>query len=439
MPAHPPAIAFVTDPNDLLHALEPVRTQRMSTQDPVLDYNAGQIFQEIEGYGGALTDSAVLAINSLKGGVRRALLEKLFDPVHGLNVNYLRVPIGSTDFSESTYSYEDLPDGEEDPGLTRFSMQRAEPTLQLLHEIIKINPNVKLLLSPWSPPAWMKTNDKLEGGNLQPKHFATLARYLIKTLDRFESEGLPVAMMTVQNEPYFANDKYPSMSLEADDQIHFIRDYFSPLLRASEYGVGILGLDHNYDLRSEADRIYDGLKGDLAGIAYHCYGGNYNQMVGSTAALYQTECTGTAGNTDDGTMDFWLGGQVLGAGLVGAKLTMAWNIALDKSHGPTIGYCDNCRGLADVDADAQTFTLNTELLAMAQAGKYWRPGARRIATGVPGDGYTYAGYLNQDGEIILVVDNSSDAPRGFLFRDRTRVLNRVEVPAHGGVTVLLPP
>lgn len=359
--------------------------------------------------------------------------------MNGFNINYLRVPIGGTDFSETEYTYLDLPAGKEDPELKQFNMQKADATISMLHEILAINPNLKIMLTPWSPPAWMKTNRKLEGGSLRPEHFGTLARYLMKSLDRFESEGLPVVLLSVQNESYFANDKYPSMSLEADDAIRLIRDYFSPLLKASEYDVGILGLDHNYDLRDQADKIYSGLKDDLAGIAYHCYRGNVSQMAGSAAPLYQTECTATAGDEDDRTMDFWLGTEIIGGGLVGAKLTLAWNVALDISHGPSIGYCEDCRGLADVNASAQTYKFNTEFLAMAQAGKFWHAGARRIGTQTGGVGFSYIGYINPSGELILVVENSSEMKRGFLFRDRMRTLNRIEVPPHGGATVVLPP
>lgn len=431
--------ALVTDPyqaGGMMQATSAERVGVPTAQDLVLTYDAQARFQEIEGFGAAITDSSLLAISSLPQEKQGQLLRQLFHPRQGLNISYLRVPIGASDFGVESYTYADTPDGREDPQLKHFSFRRARNTVAFLRRVKWINPNLRIMLSPWSPPAWMKTSGHLNGGSLKPEHFSTFARYLVKSVQRFERAGLTVDALTIQNEPFHSTEKYPSMGMSTDEQIIFIRDHLHPQLRRAGLKTKILALDHNYDLRSEADAMHAALGDRIAGIAYHCYGGTFDLMKGSHAPLYQTECSGGTWGDGPGSLNFWLQSQVIGAGHLGNRLSIAWNLALDQNHGPFQGYCDNCRGLVDIDTVTKKVTYNPELFALAHGGKYLKPGARRIATSRPGDeSYSTIGYVNRDGSVALVMENRALTPRFFVVATPRGDFFRVSVPAGGAATI----
>jgi glucosylceramidase len=431
---------LVTDPAHPSHFLRKVEAKTgRSRSATLLSFDRSSLRQEIEGYGAALTDSSVLAINSLPAGKRSALLRELFDPVRGLNMNYLRIPLGATDFGTKSYSYLDLPAGQEDPELTQFSLRQAAAMIRLLHEIQGINPDLKLLLSPWSPPAWMKTSGQLHGGSLKKEHYGTFARYLLKSISAFEGEGFTVDSLTIQNEPYFSTEQYPTMGMDENEQIEFIRDFLYPALRSAGEKTKILALDHNYDLRPQADMIAAALGDKIAGVAYHCYGGDYLEMANSTTPIYQTECTSGTWGDFAGSLRYWLDTQVIGAGLIGGKLAMGWNLALNEKHGPYFGYCDNCRGLVDIHSKSKKVTFNPELIALAHAGKFLRPGSHRIESLPPLDGnYSYIAYLNPNQSVVVVVQNLGASLREFVLPGSDGVFFRFSVPAGGVASIRLP-
>lgn len=437
-----PVTTFVTDPyreGQSLRAAAPARIGAPTSEDTLLSFDASVKFQEIEGYGAAITDSSLIAIGKLPSRKRAELLEKLFHPKRGLNINYLRIPIGATDFGVASYTYLDLPPGQVDPQLKRFSFHRARKLVAFLRRVKRINPNLRILLSPWSPPAWMKTSGRLNGGSLKPEYYGAFAGYLLKSVRSFEAAGVPVDSITIQNEPFHSTEQYPSMEMSAEEQISFIRDHLFPAFKAARVKTKILGLDHNYDLRSEGDAIYTALGNKIAGIAYHCYGGTFDQMQGSSAPLFQTECSGGTWGDGPGTLHFWLQSQVIGGGLLGSRLAMGWNLALDQDHGPYFGYCGNCRGLVDIDTNTKNITFNPELIAMAHAGKFLGRGAYRIATAAPiDDGYSTIAYVNRDSSVLQVVENKGPAARSFVLATPNGDFFQVNVPAGGAASILIP-
>lgn len=434
------ARAFVTDPAYPEKYLQPsgLGIERNAKAGTTLAINPLAVFQEIEGFGAAITDSTVITLNALPAAKRQQILRSIFHPAEGMNMNYLRVPIGASDFGTNVYTYLDLPPGQEDPKADKFDFSRAAPTVQMLKEIKAINPGIRLLLSPWSPPAWMKDSGRLEGGSLRPNRFDAYARYLLRSIQAFEAAGLKVDAITVQNEPFYSTEKYPSMRMEVEDQVRFIQDFFYPLLRAAGLPTRIFALDHNYDYRKEADQLSRSLAGKISGLAYHCYGGEFRDMAESPLPVYQTECTSGdwAGDFAD-SLRFWLDTQVVGAGLIGNRLSLGWNLALDENHGPYVGQCENCRGMIDVNRRNQTVTYNPELIALAHAGKFLKAGARRIGTAKPTDaGYAYIAYRNPDEEIVAVVQNMGSRRRDFLL-PKGEGSFRVTVPARGVATVVI--
>ncbi|MGZ3694773.1 MAG: glycoside hydrolase family 30 protein [Bdellovibrionota bacterium] len=435
-----PVSAFVTDPmreGQSLVPSVPMRVMGPEASDTLISADPGTQYQEVEGYGAAITDSTLLTIGQLPPKQQETLLQILFNPRSGLNIRYLRVPIGASDFGVEAYTFLDLPPGSVDPELKFFKFSRARKVVAFLRRVKKINPAVKIMLSPWSPPAWMKTTGSLNGGSLKPEFFPAYAMYLAKSVQAFERAGITADSLTIQNEPFYANDKYPSMLMETADQITFIRDHLVPLFSREGIHTKILGIDHNYEYKADVDALIAALGDKIAGIAYHCYGGNYEQMQGTAAPIYQSECSGGTWGDNPGTFHFWLQGQVIGAGLLGSRLGMGWNLALDQKHGPYIGYCQNCRGLVDIDTNTKKVTYNPELIAMAQAGKFLHPGARRIATSIPLDPtYSNIGYINRNGSVVYVAENNTGAERGFVFSTPRGDFYRLLVPANGAVTLV---
>lgn len=407
----------------------------------VLSYDVHRTFQTIEGFGAALTDSSVMVINRLSPMVRTKLLHQLFDPRDGFNINVLRVPVGASDFSVENYSYLDLPAGQSDTDLVGFNASRAHDTIALLQEIREINPDLKVLLTPWSPPGWMKTSQSMINGSLKPEYFDAYARYLVKSIAAFEEQNIPVAYITVQNEPYFGNDGYASMYMSADDQIQFIRDHFGPYLRESGFDTEILAFDHNFSYRADADRIFDAAKEYLGGIAYHCYDGSVEDLKGSTAPIYQTECTSVTEDTDaKKVLHDWTNTEVIEGGLMGSKMALGWNIVLDETHGPFIGYCDVCRGMVDVNSKTEAVTVNPEMIAIAHAGKFVQPGAQRIEThDYKSKRFSYVAFLNPGGDVVMVIENKLSKAIAFAVPDQNQRYFRVRLPADGVATVLIPP
>jgi glucosylceramidase len=434
---------YSTDPQAPEHYLQKsfaVPLDALPERAAVLKYNREHLFQSVEGFGAALTDSSVIAINKLAPALRTKLLHLIFDPREGLNVNVLRVPIGASDFSVVNYSYLDLPAGQTDPDLDAFSASRAQPTFDMLHEILAINPELKIMLTPWSPPAWMKTSDSMINGSLKQEFFLSYAGYLLKSIRAFEEQDIHVSFLTIQNEPFFGNDGYASMYMTADDQISLIKDHLGPYMKMWGMTTKVLAFDHNYVYRSDAENIFETTKTWVDGIAYHCYDGTIDDLKGSTAPVYLTECTAIADGTSfKSNFAYWIGKEVIGAGLVGAKMTLGWNVVLDETHGPTIGYCADCRGMIDVNLKDQTYSVNPEMIAIAHAAKFIHPGAHRMETmDYKSERFSYIAYMNPGEDAVVIVQNKIDKPIAVAIPDQDGQFYKVRVPASGAATITIP-
>ncbi|NCU12067.1 MAG: glycosyl hydrolase, partial [Sphingomonadaceae bacterium] len=237
--------------------------------------------QEIVGFGAAMTDSSAhLFQNAMTRAQRDALFAELFGR-DGLALSFVRVPMGSSDFSLEHYSFNDLPAGQTDPQLTRFSMARAEAAqLPALRAAKAHNPGLTLMASPWSAPGWMKTTGSLIKGSLKPEHYGAYARYFVRYLDAMEAAGLPVRYVSMQNEPAFEPADYPGMNVTARERAAFYAGHLGPALAARAGKVGILDWDHNWDHPEEPLGVLadPAAAAHVEGVAWHCYGGNSDVM-----------------------------------------------------------------------------------------------------------------------------------------------------------------
>jgi glucosylceramidase len=393
---------------------------------PTITVNDAITYQQMDGFGASITDSSGwLIYNKLSTSQRADLMEKLFDPVNGIGLSFLRQPMGASDLALKKYSYDDLPPGQSDPALTQFSIDHDRAyILPVLRQAIALNPQLKIMATPWSPPGWMKSSDSLIKGQLLKSSYPALAKYFVTFVQAYAAEGVPIYAITMQNEPLFSPPDYPGTLISAEEQTTFIRDHLGPAFRDSGLTTKIMVFDHNWDLISYASTVLSDPKTAslVAGTAVHCYGGT----VGAQTQLknqfpdrdiWETECSG--GSWQPGNLLTQQVGLVIGTTRNWAKSVVLWNLALDQNNGPYIGGCKTCRGLVTIDTRTvpSTTALTVDYVALGQASKFVSPGAYRIdSNSLEGTGLQNVAFRNPDGSIVLLALNSGGAPASFGVR-----------------------
>ena len=388
-------------------------------------------YQQMDGFGASLTDSSAwLVWTKLTDSGQDDLWRKLFSPVAGVGLSFLRQPMGASDFSATgNYSYDDLPAGEtEDPSLANFSIHHdTDYIIPLLLKALAVNPAIKIVAVPWSPPAWMKTTGTMNGGKIDKKYFPSLAQYFVKFLLGYEAERVPIYAISVQNEPLKPAGGYPSAELTAADEAAFIGRHLGPALRDAGLGnVKILAYEHNWDNTDYPKAVLgDASAADyVAGSAFHCYRGDVSTQSEVHDAypskdIWFTECSGTVGSSFACDLRWNAENLLIGATRNWARSVSLWNLALDQNSGPKNGGCQNCRGVVTVDdrTSPPTITYNVEYYALGHLAKFVVPGAHRIDSNSfdPGsrEGIEDVAFWNPDGSIVLLVLNSSSGSRTF--------------------------
>ena len=208
-----------------------------------------QTFQEMDGFGASFTDSAAYLIHRVLDTRQRSeLMTRLFDPSEGIGLSVLRQPMGASDYARDFYSYNDMPEGETDVELEQFSIAHdEEDIIPLLQEALRLNPDVKLMGSPWSPPGWMKTSGSMIGGELKPEYYSVYANYFVRYIQGYEANGLPIYAITPQNEALYSPGHYPGMLMLPEAQSDFIKNHLKPQFVKNGIDTKILCYDHNWD------------------------------------------------------------------------------------------------------------------------------------------------------------------------------------------------
>ncbi|HKG91929.1 MAG TPA: glycoside hydrolase family 30 beta sandwich domain-containing protein [Gemmatimonadaceae bacterium] len=391
-----------------------------------IDVNEAVAYQEMVGFGAALTDaSAYLIQNKLSADQREALLQELFGRNPGVGFSFTRVDMGASDFSLRHYSYDDMPAGETDPTLAHFSIDpdRAE-TLPILERALAINPQLKIMASPWSAPGWMKTTGSMIKGTLRPEAYAPFAQYFKKFVDAYAAEGVPVYAISVQNEPHFEPENYPGMRLDPAARAKLVGEHLGPLFAQSGIQTKILDWDHNWDEpNSPLQMLGDATaRPYVAGVAWHCYGGD----VSAQSVVHQaypdkdaffTECSGGQWSPKFAENLTWMTRTlIVGTTRNWARGVLMWNLALDEQYGPHTGGCGDCRGVVTITAAGQ-IVRNEEYYAFAHASRFVRPGARRIESSSGVQGVETVAFRNaDDGSKALVVVNTAANERTLAVR-----------------------
>ncbi|KOV83131.1 lectin [Nocardia sp. NRRL S-836] len=376
---------------------------------PVITVNPNTTYQSMVGFGASFTDSA--AWNVFNSPRRDEIMNNLFNPGSGIGLSFLRQPIGASDFSRSFYTYDD---GAADPTLARFSTARDNAyVLPLIRQAKALNPQLSIMATPWSAPAWMKNNNSLIQGSLNDSRIGVYADYLVKFTQAYQAAGAPIDYLSVQNEPNFEPPGYPGMRMSAQQQVNVINTLV-PKLRAAGQQARLLGYDHNWDDTTYPQTVNNGAGTNVIGSAWHCYGGNpggqsvvKNNQPGKD--IFFTECSGTRSATDAATFRDtlrWQGTNLaIGATRNHARTVALWNLALDQNNGPVIGSCTNCTGV--VTTNGSSVTYNAEYYVLGHLAKFVKPGAVRVdSTGYGEGGVQNVAFRNPDGSIALVALNT---------------------------------
>ena len=397
-------------------AVKPARTNRVEV-DPSRRY------QSMVGFGAAVTDASAWLIQTrLNEAQRAALLADLFGRDGGIGLSFTRITIGASDFSRSHYSLGDTPDGAPDPDLAHFSIEptRAE-LLPVLRAARVINPELRIVASPWSPPGWMKTSGGLVHGRLRADAQPAFAAYLVRFSDAFAAAGVPIYALTLQNEPDFDPPDYPGMRLEPAERARIIREFLGPMLAKRTAPPLILDWDHNWDKPESPLEVLSDREAArfIAGVAWHCYAGNVSAQTRVHEAYpdkdaYFTECSGGEWDPVFGNSLRWMVRElIIGSTRGWARGIVLWNLALDEQHGPHAGGCGNCRGVVTIDSSSGTVTRNVEYYALAHASRFVRPGAHRIESSSAVKGLATVAFQNTDGSLALIALNDTERLRGF--------------------------
>ncbi|SDE84851.1 glucosylceramidase [Pricia antarctica] len=388
------------------------------TPDAILQVDPTTTYQEMDGFGYTLTGGSALHLSKMSAPARAAILQELFGTDStSIGVSYLRLSVGASDLDERPWSYDDLPHGDTDVELTQFSM--AYDTLYLipvLQEILNITPNIKLMGSPWSPPAWMKDNKDTRGGSLLPEYQAVYANYLAKYIQEMAKQGIPIDALTIQNEPLHPGNN-PSLLMLADQQAGFIKNNLGPTFEALGIQTKIIIYDHNAD---RPDYPISILNDTLAaqyvdGSAFHLYGGKIEALSEVHEAhpsknLYFTEqWVGAPGNFAENVA--WHNETlIIGATRNWSKTILEWNLAADENQEPHTdrGGCDRCLGALTIMRDS--VVRNPAYYIIAQASKFVPPGSLRIASTTLTDIPNVA-FKTPKGALVTILQNKNTADK----------------------------
>lgn len=394
----------------------------------LIDVNDTETFQTIDGFGFTLTGGSAWLIHRMSAAARAQLLQELFgtDSTH-IGISYLRISIGASDLDDHVFSYNDLPPGETDTALAKFDLAPDKKDLiPVLKEILAINPDIKILGSPWSPPAWMKTNDSTRGGSLKPVFYGTYARYLVRYIQSMKSEGITIDAITVQNEPLHPGNN-PSLLMLPPDQAAFVRDHLGPAFRNNAISTKILIYDHNADRIDYPISILNDPQARkfIDGSAFHLYAGDISELSKVHEAhpdknLYFTEQWIGAPGDFPTDLAWHVKTLVIGATRNWCRTVLEWNLAADPKQEPhTDGGCYQCLGGITIDGD--TVTRNPAYYIIAHASKFVRPGSVRIGSGMPSH-LPNTAFKTPDGSRVLIVLNDSTAAQSFHIRYKTKLL-----------------
>ncbi|CAK0765500.1 glucosylceramidase [Gammaproteobacteria bacterium] len=399
---------------------------------PWIQIDAAITYQTIEGFGFALTGGSAYLLNHLSAATKHSLLKEIFSNGNdGIGVSYLRVSIGASDLSATSFSYDDVPANQTDPELIHFNLTAGDCDLvPVLREIIAINPNIKIIATPWSAPPWMKTSGGFIGGKLSPKYYQAYANYFVKYLRAMKDNGIFIHAITPQNEP-MNHENEPSMVMEAIEQADFIKNYLGPTLHdAGLRDIEIFCWDHNCDLKEYPLTVLSDpeTRKYVTGIAWHLYGGDVSaifdvhQVYPEMKMAFTEQWVGLNGKFAD-DLAWHIKNVMVGTIRSWSKIVLEWNLASDLSCGPhTPKGASSCVGALTIDVNHEQIVRNVSYYVIAHAAKFVSPGSLRIfSTQV--DSLPNVAFKTPSGEIVLLVLNENQQRQSFTIKFGRKLIN----------------
>lgn len=408
---------------------------KSSMSPSTVTINPNKTYQSIDGFGVAITGSTCYNFSLMTLGNRNQFLKETFSPTEGLGFSYIRISIGCSDFSLDEYTCCDT------PGIENFSLTAEETTyiIPVLKEILTINPDIKILGSPWTCPKWMKVNNLTEktpfdswtGGHLNPAYYQDYATYFIKWIQAFEAEGIKIYSITPQNEPLNRKNS-ASLYMGWEEARDFIKTALGPKLKAAKATTKLYVFDHNYNYDNIASEqkyplnIYADKEAAqyVTGSAYHNYGGNRNELnniqkqAPEKELIFTETSIGTWNNGRDLEKRLLADMKEIGLGTINnwCKGVIVWNLMLDSDMGPNrSGGCQTCYGAVDIDNSSYSKIIrNSHYYVIGHLSAVVQPGAYRIETsGYSEADVAYSAFKNPDGSYAFVIVNENNTEKTF--------------------------
>lgn len=387
---------------------------------PNIEVDATQTYQTIDGFGFTLTGGSAQSINKLNSQKRKELLQELFGKNdNAIAISYLRISIGASDLNATPFTYNDLPAGQTDVSLDQFSLNPdINDVIPMLKEILAINPQIKILSTPWSPPTWMKDNNNFIGGSLKPEYYGVYANYFVKYIQKMKQEGISITAITPQNEPLHPGNN-PSMFMSAQQQAVFIKNHLGPAFVSANLPTKIIIYDHNCDRPDYPLSILNDAAANpfVDGSAFHLYAGDINVLSTIHNAfpnknLYFTEqYTGSSG-TFDGDLKWHMKNVIIGSMRNWSKVALEWNLANDANFGPhTPGGCTTCKGGLTIKG-TDSFERNVGYYIIAHASKFVPAGSIRIGSTQTANLNTVS-FKTPAGKTVLIIENDGSTNELF--------------------------
>lgn len=423
--------AFVSDA-DVKFALQEGYAKVYAKEE--LDESSGKVVQvelenekhTVDGFGASFTDTATYLFGLMPEETRNDVMTKLFDDEKGIGLDMIRNPLGACDFSLEYYTYNDIPEGETDYELERFDFSKAAGQIALTKQAREINPDIKLFLAPWTAPLWMKTKYEFNTAGTMTKLrrdcYDVYADYLVKCIEGYEDQGVPVYAFSVQNEPFIVTD-WPSMYWDYDELASFVTDRMVPALEDAGLQTKVLNLDHNWQRMEEGGwELMAATVGDAAGMAFHWYAGEPEVMAEVAEKfpgidIYVTEASYNR-PADIGCM-LQVSSMCARSMRSGAQGYLMWNMAISTIGGPALNENTWNSGLVSVDMDTGAASFTGDYYSMAHFSKFIHQGAvvlESTDTGIDSD-YKLVNLVtrNPNGTMTAVVVNYSTKEETIKF------------------------
>lgn len=391
-----------------------------TNSNQTISVDVSQKFQTIEGFGFSLTGGSAQAILKLNKAKKEALLQELFSRKNdAIGLSYLRISIGASDLNEKVFSYDDLPEGQTDLKLEKFNLgPDLNDVVPLLKEILAINPKIKIMGSPWSPPVWMKDNGSSKGGSLQPKYYQVYAAYFVKYIEAMKSHGIVIDAITPQNEPLHPGNN-PSMYMTAEQQAEFIKNNLGPAFAKAKIKTKVVVYDHNCNKPEYPLTILNDPKAlpFVAGSAFHLYEGDISALSTVHDAypnkdLYFTEQYTGSGSSFESDLKWSVKNVVIGSMRNWSVNALSWGLANDEYYKPfTPGGCSTCKGALMIDQN-QNIKREVGYYIIGHASKFVPEGSIRIGSNISGNLHNVA-FKTPLGQIVVIVENDGNTPETF--------------------------